>query len=190
MQIVTGVNDNAMGQYNGGRRSATEARNVSAGAAGRMKMHAHLIWEQMFDTLGHQMLSNLRQELSMDFFSKIVGQGKVDPMTGQSNIEQRYAAFKGTPEEVICSSDYFTFDSTLQSEKGFVAQSLQELLVAIISNPMAAQSLNLSPQKMLGEIQFLRGAGDVARFSLTPEEQMQMQMQYEQARLASTAQGS
>jgi hypothetical protein len=36
MQTITGVNENAMGQYNGGRRSATEARAVSQGASGRL----------------------------------------------------------------------------------------------------------------------------------------------------------
>ena len=45
MEVVTGVNANAMGQYNSGRRSASEARVVTAGAAGRMKMHGQLIWD-------------------------------------------------------------------------------------------------------------------------------------------------
>jgi hypothetical protein len=174
MQIVTGINDNAMGQFNGGRRSATEARNVNAGAASRMKMHAHLIWEQCFAELGQQMLSNLRQELSFESFKRVVGKMPIDPLTGEDPVVARYAMFKGTPEEVVCGSDYFTFDSTLQSEKGFMAQSLQELLVAVISNPVAAQTLNLSPQKLLAEIQWLRGAGNVSRFNLTPEEQQQM----------------
>src|SRR5207245_1187858 len=42
MQTVTGVNDNIMGQYNQGRRSAQEARTVLSGAAGRMKLHGFL----------------------------------------------------------------------------------------------------------------------------------------------------
>jgi hypothetical protein len=158
MEVVTGVNANAMGQYNTGRRSASEARVVTAGAAGRMKMHGQLIWDTSLGRLGRLMLSNLRQSLSLEAFQGAVG---MDPM-----IQARYEAFKGTPEEVIAGGDYFTFDSTLQSERGFVAQSLQELLVAVINNPQAAQMLDIDPRSMLSEVQFLRGAGNVSRFSL------------------------
>jgi hypothetical protein len=158
MEVVTGVNANAMGQYNSGRRSASEARVVTAGAAGRMKMHGQLIWDTSLGRLGRLMLSNLRQSLSLESFTSVVG---VDPM-----IQARFEAFKGTPEEVIGGGDYFTFDSTLQSERSFVAQSLQELLVAVINNPEAAQMLDIDPRSMLGEIQFLRGAGNISRFSL------------------------
>jgi len=160
MQTVTGVNDNAQGQYNSGRRSATEARVVSAGAAGRMKMHGELIWETSLGRLGRLMLSNLRQSLSFESFQRTVGSG--DPM-----IQQRYQTWKGTPEDVISGGDFFTFDSTMQSEKGFIAQSLQELLVAVINNPVAAQQLDIDPRAMLDEIQYLRGAGNVGRFSLS-----------------------
>ena len=159
IQTVTGVNDNAMGGYNSGRRSATEARAVTAGAAGRMKMHAQLVWETSLGRLGKLMLSNLRQELSLESFQKTIGE---DPM-----IQQRYDLWKGTPEEVISGADYLTFDSTLQSEKGFVAQSLQELLVAVINNPEAAQMLDIDPRSMLEEVQYLRGVGHIGRFSLS-----------------------
>ena len=158
MEVVTGVNANAMGQYNSGRRSASEARVVTAGAAGRMKMHGQLIWDTSLGRLGRLMLSNLRQSLSLEAFQGVVG---VDPM-----IQARFEAFKGTPEEVISGGDFFTFDSTLQSERNFVAQSLQELLVAVIGNPEAAQMLDIDPRSMLNEVQFLRGAGNVSRFSL------------------------
>src|SRR4029077_1643222 len=108
------------------------------------------------------MLSNLRQSLSLESFQGVIGQ---DPM-----IEQRFQAFKGTPEEVIGEGDYFTFDSTLQSERSFVAQSLQELLIAVINNPQSAQMLDLDPRSMMAEIQYLRGAGNVSRFSLQKQE--------------------
>ena len=100
------------------------------------------------------MLSNLRQELSFEAFTQSIG--SADPM-----IMQRYDLWKGTPEEVMSGADYFTFDSTLQSEKGFIAQSLQELLVAVINNPMSAQMLDLDPRAMLQEVQYLRGGGNV-----------------------------
>lgn len=159
MEVVTGVNANAMGQYNTGRRSASEARVVTAGASGRMKMHGQLIWDTSLGRAGRLMLSNLRQSLSYESFAGTIGSD--DPM-----MQKRYDLFRGTPEEVIGEGDYFTFDSTLQSERTFVAQSLQELLVAVINNPESAQMLDIDPRSMLQEIQFLRGAGNLSRFSL------------------------
>ena len=139
------------GSITAGGGSASEARVVTAGAAGRMKMHGQLIWDTSLGRLGRLMLSNLRQSLSLEAFQGVVGE---DPM-----VQQRYEVFKGTPEEVISGGDFFTFDSTLQSERNFVAQSLQELLVAVIGNPEAAQMLDIDPRSMLNEMQFLRGAG-------------------------------
>lgn len=178
MQVVTGVNDNIMGQYNTGRRSAQEARTVLSGAAGRMKLHGYMIWESGIAPLGKMMLSNLRQSLSFESYARAIG--------GRPEEQQaRFEAFQGTPEEVICGDDYFIFDSTLQSEKGFMAQSLQDLLAVILqSDPVAAAKLaqNIDPAKIVDEIQYLRGAGNVKRFRYTPEEAQQIAME-QQARL-------
>ena len=165
-EMVTGVNGNAMGQYNSGRRSAQESRVVTAGAAGRMKMHGHLLWETGFGRAGKQMHTNSRQSLGLESFARIVGKkfGIIDPV---SDLAQRYLAYKGTPEEVICGDDFFIFDSTLASEKGFIAQSLQELLVAIMSNPVVAQQWDISAKALVEEIQRLRGAGNISQFSLS-----------------------
>lgn len=184
MQVVTGVNDNIMGQYNQGRRSAQEARTVLSGAAGRMKLHGSLIWATGLAPLGQMMLSNLRQSLSPEVFMRVIG--------GDPNEAQlRYQAFKGLPEEVVMGDDYFTFDSTLQSEKGFMAQSLQDLLTAILqSDPSAAAHMtrNINPAKIMEEIQYLRGSGNIERFNYTPEEQAAIQQEQQmrlQAELAS-----
>lgn len=178
MEVVTGVNGNAMGQYNSGRRSAQEARVVTAGAAGRMKMHGHLIWDGSLGPIGQMMLSNGRQSLSQESFARVVGQMKddqptVDPVTmqpvpgrsGADKMAERYAAFKGTPDEVICGDDYMMFDSTLASEKGFMAQGLNELLSVLLSNPMTAQQFDIDPKAVLGEMQELRDGSPVSRFS-------------------------
>jgi len=164
MQVVTGINDNAQGQYNSGRRSATEARAVTAGAAGRLKTHAALNWTTAFQPLGQMMLTNARQMLSLDSFLRIVGK-PTDPVKIQL-ISDRYIAFKSTLEDLVGGEDFFIFDSTLSSEKGFVAQSLQELFIAILSNPQLALNLNIDPRAMLKEIMFLRGVTNFSRFDL------------------------
>jgi hypothetical protein len=176
MQTVTGVNDNIMGQYNQGRRSAQEARTVLSGAAGRMKLHGALIWDGSCAPIGRMMLTNSRQSLSFGEFQAVIGG---DP----TELQQRYEQFKGTPQEVIRGADFFTFDSTLQSEKGFMAQSLQDLLAAILqSDPTAASRLarEVDPAKIIEEIQYLRGAGNVKRFRYTPEEKVEIQRDQQQ----------
>jgi hypothetical protein len=102
--------------------------------------------------------------------------GSPDPNDTEAvqEMQQRYDVYKGTPQEVVRGADFFTFDSTLQSEKGFMAQSLQDLLAAILqSDPTAAASLarDIDPSKIVEEIQYLRGAGNVKRFKYTPAEQ-------------------
>lgn len=183
MEVVTGVNGNAMGQYNSGRRSAQEARVVTAGAAGRMKLHGHMIWDGGLGPLGKMMLSNSRQSLSEESFLKVVGRPNQNDQEAVQEMMMRYQAFKGTPEEIVSGDDFFTFDSTLSSEKGFMAQSLQELLSAILTaDPMAARRLTreIDPAKVVEEINYLRGAGNIKRFRYTPE-QRQANMQEEQA---------
>ncbi len=179
MEVVTGVNGNAMGQYNSGRRSAQEARVVTAGAAGRMKMHGHLIWESALGRHGRLMLSNSRQELSYESFKWAIGQ--------PADLDARFAAFKGTPEEIVCGDDFMVFDSTLASEKGFMAQSLQELFSVLLqSNPMLAQQLGmkLDPMKLMNEMFYLRGTGDVNRFGYDPAQQAAMQQMMQAQMLA------
>lgn len=165
MQMVSGVNDNAMGQYNSGRRSASEARVVTAGAAGRMKMHGHLIWEQCLGRIGRLMLANSRQSLSFKSFNRIVGSdGKTDPA-------QRHLLYQGTPQEIAGMDDFLVFDSTLSSEKAFMAQNLQDLLQIIFtSNPMAAQqfALKIDPTKVFDELQYLRDGAPAEQFLYAP----------------------
>lgn len=183
MEAVTGCNGNMQGQYSEGRRSAYQSRVVTAGAAGRMKLHAHLIWESCFGRMGRHLLSNQRQSLSFDSFARLIGtvQPSQDELAqGIDPVQARFAAFQGTPAEVICSDDFFVFDSTLSSEKGFMAQSLQELLSTILTvNPAAAQqfAMTVNPAKILEEMQELRGGGPMSRFAYTPVEQAQMQQQ-------------
>lgn len=159
MEVVTGVNGNAMGQYGSGRRAAREVSVVTAGSMGRVKMHGHLIFSEGLAPLGLMMTSNVRQSLSQSMFNRIIGDAAtLDP--------SRFLAFQGTPEEVICNTDYYTFDSTMASERGITASSLQELMMQVIANPAAAQFLDIDPRALLSEIQWLRGAGNVSRFSL------------------------
>lgn len=161
-QLATGVNDNASGQYNRGRRSAAESYAVQSGAAGRMKMHAHLIWSDSMAPLGHKLLLNHRQGLSFTTFHEIIG-GPVEDATAQFALFNQPDLAKLTRSE-----DFFIFNTVLDSEKGFIAQSLQELAGIMLSNPEAANLFQLDVKKLLQEVMDLRGVGSLVRFQPTP----------------------
>ncbi len=157
IQTVSGVNENAMGQFHGGRRSATEARNVQGGAAGRLKMIASSVWASGLANLGRRLLINARQWLTMETFLKIVGDN-----------EETWAAYEQfhAPNwwDLVGNEDFFVFDGTAQGEKAYVAQSLQELLLGLMANPEVLIASNLDPVKMIEEIQALRGVRNLNRF--------------------------
>ena len=183
MQLVTGVNDNMQGAVNGGRRSAREVSQAGAGAAGRMKMHGQLIWESGFGRLGRLMLSNLRQSLTAESFTAVMGRD--DPAQADDpkykTLEQRFADFQSDPATIAMGGDFFIFDSTTQSEKGFLANALQELLGIILQNPQAALTLDVDPKALSDEIQLLRGTGPMKRFSTDGKAQYQQTLMQQAA---------
>lgn len=160
LQTVTGVNENAMGQYNSGRRSATEARAVIQGSSGRMRLLAQLIWNGLFSGVAYQSLLNSRQGIDLATFTKILGEDKAE-------LHGQYAR---PIEELVGSHDFFVFNGTLPSEKSFLAQTLQELLAIVLQSPDAAVQFNINPNKLIQEIYELRGVPGLARFSFAPEE--------------------
>jgi hypothetical protein len=166
IQVVTGVNENAMGQYAPGRRSATENRNANAGAASRMTLHTSLFAEQLVQPQGRKMLTNLRQGISYESFSKIVGE--TSPTTfGEIPItlDQLFEEFAPSdPVELVGNEDFFIFDMTSSSERAYLAQNLQELVIALSANPAIAQLTQYDITKLIDEILFLRGVRNPARF--------------------------
>lgn len=169
IQMVSGVNENAMGQFHGGRRSATEARAVSMGSSARMKLFASSIWSSSLVPFARKLLLNLRQFLSVEKFTQILGDSE--------EIGFLYSQFHPMPSWKLAESeDFFVEDSTTATEKGYVAQSLQDLLIAVISNPMVMQVMPLDLKEVMKEIQALRGVKDLSRFFVqTPEQQIQLQ---------------
>jgi hypothetical protein len=159
MQFVTGVNDNAMGQYSGGRRSATEARSANAGSASRMKIIHQMAWQCAWAPLGKMMLSNHRQGISEETFRKVLG---------ESNMPLFSLFAPSDPSVLVGNEDFFVFDTTLVSEKGFLAQSLQELVIAMMNSPELAAAQGFDLQKAVLEIQHLRGIQNATRFFNPP----------------------
>lgn len=156
IQISTGINDNALGQFSSGRRSAAEARTVNAGAASRLKTIAVVLWEMLFSSLGQKLLLNYHN-LELDEFKRIVGdeadQARLDAM--------KHAIGVGMQLEF--------FDGTAPSEKGYLANSLQELLLGLLENPQSAQMTTQEPfRSLIVEICDLMGIRSPERFLPPP----------------------
>lgn len=155
MQLISGVNDNAMGQYNGGRRSATEARSVMNGAAARMKMVFDVMWGMHYVPQANRLLINTRQEISPEEFENVCGPEKA----------VYFDQFKSTPQQLARSYDFVAFDGTLPSEKMFIAQQLMEVFSLIMTNPANAAMFNMDPNLVLKEAMELRGLGRGNQFA-------------------------
>lgn len=158
--LITGVNENALGQYSSGRRSATEARNVNAGSAARLKMHASLAWMQGIEPLARQMLSNTRQWRTKDVYASIVGDTIND------------APFETTiladPTKLAGGYDFVPYDATLPTDRQFQAGVLQELFTVLVQNPQTIQLLNKDPIKLLNYIAQLYNIRNMKDFDLNP----------------------
>lgn len=161
VQVVTGISDNALGQFYPGRRSATEARNVNAATASRLKMIAQLIFKTGLLPLGRKMISNLRDGLDQETYVRVIGD-TADVAT--------FTEFKKVSKgDLVGDYDFEVFDGTLPSERGAIAQGLQELLVALLTNPQAIILLGFDPQLIAREVLELRNVRHPERFLATPE---------------------
>jgi hypothetical protein len=163
MQMISGVNENSMGQVASGRRSATENRAANAGAASRMKLIAATVWIDGLAPQGRKMLLNCRQDMSFETYTKVLG---------ESAIETYERFHPEDPIELLGNEDYFSYDGTLASEKNYIAQSLQELVSVLASNPEIAAAAGLDITAMVQESFALRGLKNIDRFRLPPQPQL------------------
>lgn len=145
------------GQFSSGRRDATQSRVVTQGATTRAKTTVGAIWDAAFVPLGRQLIANNRQEMDFETFARIVGP-QDDP--AKPNLQLLFQLFQADPITVATAEDFFVFDGSLPSEKAFLSQSLQEIFMAIVSNPEIAQIMGYGPEQLralLEEIYELRG---------------------------------
>ena len=157
VQVVTGINDTVLGQFQPGRRSATEHRNVTSGSAARLKACASVVYWVSLEPLAQQMLSNLQDGLDEKQFVKLVG--LEEALAGQRFIGV-------TKQDLIGDYQFNAFDGTLPGERSNTAQALEEVLTMLLQNPNAAILFGLDPKKILREVMILRGVKNPERFSL------------------------
>ena len=157
-QDLTGITDAIQGNFFSGRRSAAEAKNVMAGAAGRLKATGSMLFLQAMKSLGEQMIANLRVGMTVEQYVKIYD-ADADP--------QRYISFRGVnPNDIQGRYDFSIADATIASERNQQAAALQEFLALVVSNPMAAQIFGLDPKLIAYQVLKLRGIKNPQRFSV------------------------
>lgn len=167
IEYTSGLSENAQGQYSKGRRDATQSKAVNAGASMRLKMNASVVWETLFVPLGTKLMNNHIQFLDFEEFCKIVGikpDAQVQP--GQLTPQQRFDAFRSSGD---AEYELEFFDGTSPSEKAYVAQSMQDFLLGLMSNPQTAMMLSQEPfRSLVVEIADLRGIRSPERFLPPP----------------------
>lgn len=159
LENCTGVSAQMQGQYSDGRRSATQDRVVAQGASSRGKLSVATAWEKGFQQIGKQFLANNRQEMDIETFVRVLGAGPFGEMK-DIPVDQLFLAFKGDPVSIATSEDFFFFDNTMPSEKAFLAQNLQEIVMTVLQNPEVAMSLGYGPaqvREMFNDLYELRG---------------------------------
>lgn len=157
IQIVTGINENALGQFHGGRRSATEARVVNMAAASRLKLVAKIVFDTALEPMGRKMLSNHRDGLDVKTFVQLMG-----------NVPEGVAAYNNFVEadktNLMGDYDFQIFDGTLPTEKSSIAAVLKEVFMELIANPAIIPLLKLDPTKVFNELMYLSGVKNIERF--------------------------
>ena len=171
MQIVaglakeaTGLQENLMGQYASGRRSARESSNVNANASARIQLPIKGLWQDGLLPMGRKILSNIQQGLDIPQLVSVVGIQRVvgDPASVQAFLPVDRSMLQG-------SYDFLIFDSTMPSQRMAVAAALQGAGEILIKSPMSIFALNLDPMLLFQEWLELQGVKNAERFNLTPQ---------------------
>lgn len=170
IQITTGISENALGQFSGGRRSAREAAQVSQGSSARLLTHARLIYKTALEPLAKKLVSNLRDGLTGKTYLNITG------VTGDA-VEGAKSFLTVDRTDLIGSFDFEIFDGTLPSEKLQRADVLKELVLGFLQNPETVQLTGYDIDKIITEILILQGIKNPERF----KQQMMQDGQIQQA---------
>lgn len=204
---ASGINENLLGQFSPGRRSAKEASNVANYAAARLIKIFACIWESALAPMGKKMLSNLRQGLDEPTLVRMYGtvntQREIQsanvlfqnvppappPQTpGAPQAPAMYQMKPVTKADIVGSYDFNFFNGTLPSQRAAQANVLMEYLQNAMKDPRITMISQLDPQLMLYEALELLGIRNVQRFQLSPQRLQQLMLMAQPSGNAGSAQ--
>jgi len=146
MQKVSASNDNAEGQVNRGRRSATEVSSTQRLGAGRNKTMAELFWSNAFAPMIMQMVMNNRQFMTEDIWVKTLGR-KLQHFSPE-DAKMLLGANVG-PADVQGRFLFPAFEGRAPTEETAQARVLLEAFKTVMTVPGLAQVFDI--QKMVIE---------------------------------------
>lgn len=161
---ATGLQENLLGQYAEGRRSARESSNVNANAAARVTLPIKGLWQGAILPMGRKMLSNTQQGLDLPQLVSVVGLSRVmlDPQAVQSFLPIDRSMLVG-------NYDFLIFDATLPSQRMAMAAALAQAADTMMKDPRSIFVLGKDPKLLFDEWLELMGVKNADRFNLTPQ---------------------
>jgi hypothetical protein len=177
--MTTAINDNAMGNYHTGRRSAREASNTSNASSQRLRTIVKIIFDSSLRPLGKDMLSNHRDGLTEEMFVNITGDEFPD-WEGYNTFKVKDKTKVGVDRTKLAGRyDFTMFEGTLPSEKMAQAETLEKTLLALMGSPeglpLLVQMLGYDPKKLFTEVLTLRGIKHPERFKINEVRLMEFQ---------------
>jgi hypothetical protein len=172
IELVTGINENALGQYSSGRRSATQTQAVNQGGSSRLRMIAHVIYSSCLDPMARNLLSNLRDGLDEPQLVRVMGLQTIQPVSPYAVNSGNFAQFLTVDKsDLIGNYDFDLMDATLPSDKQRLAGIYQEILQECIQNPQGMALFGIDPRALFQEILELNGVKNPERFLLQAQQQ-------------------
>lgn len=156
MVAVTGINENALGLYTSGRRSAAQSRGVQQATSQRIGMIANLIWFTGFFDLGRMLLANTRQFRSQDFYTQLLGQ--------DANKYPYNEVILADPSRIAGGVDFAPLEGIDSSNKANLSMLFKELL----GNPQVAQMTGLDLNKIMEYMFTINGVKNFDYFKAPP----------------------
>lgn len=183
--MTTAISDNAMGQVNGGRRSAREISNTASASGNRLRTVVKLIFDGCFKPMGKDLLSNLRDELDEDTFVTVSGSEFPDWDAFESfTLPDGRTKVKVNRTSVAGKFDFKVFEGILPSDKFAQAETIENTLMALMKNPQGlpilTQVLGYDPKKLFTEVLELRGIKHPNRFKIDQVRLQEMQVAAQQ----------
>lgn len=161
---ATGLQENLLGQYAEGRRSAREASNVNANGASRVTLPIKGLWESALLPCGRKMLANHRQGLDIQQLVSIVGLQRI-----VSDPASAYAFLPVDKTQLYGNYDFLIFDATVPSQRMAQAMALAQAGETMMKDPRAFMVLGKDPKLLFDEWFELMGIRNADRFNLTPD---------------------
>lgn len=157
IQRVSSVVDNVMGMpQQGGRRSATEARQTAGWSTNRLRTPVEYNSALALDPLSQMMISNTQQFMSQARKFAVAG----------NTVDHAQRFIEATPEMIAGAFDFVPVDGTLPIDRLAQANFWKELLMQMSRSPELMAQWNLSD--MIEHTMKLQGERNVGRFRVQP----------------------